>query len=202
MPPPRRPRERLIALTQPTGAPVSAYGDTRRYTRMRERLQTNGAAIVVATVFALLCALLLFDDPGRAPTLTIDNPTAFDVRVEVSDANRAEWTVLTSARQQCGAAVEAPIDRGRDMGVPAADAGAGVRGDRDGPRRSRAGELALRHPRCRRPTVGGGRRSASAPAELLNRGSRDRVTHGTTAPRSIHATIVFDVQHRGRARPS
>ncbi len=112
MPPPRRPRERLIALTQPTGAPVSAYGDARRNTRLRERLQTNGAAIVVATVFALLCALLLFDDPGRAPTLTIDNPTAFDVRVEVSDANRAEWTVLTSARQQCGATVEAPIDHG------------------------------------------------------------------------------------------
>ena len=99
-------------MTQPTGAPVSAYGDTRRYTRLRERLQTNGAAIVVATVFALLCALFLFDDPGRVPTLTIDNPTAFDVRVEVSDANRAEWTVLTSARQQCGAAVEAPIDHG------------------------------------------------------------------------------------------
>jgi hypothetical protein len=103
----------LIALTHPTGAPVSAYGDARRHTRLRERLQTNGAAIAVAAVFALLCALFLFDDPGRAPTLTIDNPTAFDIRVEVSDAGRAEWTVLTSARQQCAASVEAPVDRGQ-----------------------------------------------------------------------------------------
>jgi hypothetical protein len=66
----------------------------------------------MAAVFALLCGLLLFNDPGRAPTLTIDNPTPYDIRVEVSDTNRAEWTVLGLARQQCAASIESPIDRG------------------------------------------------------------------------------------------
>jgi len=67
---------------------------------------------MLAALFALLTATFLFDDPGRAPTLTIDNATRYDIRVEVSDPTRSAWTVLTSARQQCAASVESPIDRG------------------------------------------------------------------------------------------
>jgi hypothetical protein len=99
-------------LTQPTGAPVSAYRTTHKRFRLRQLLQTNAAAIVVATVLAVVCGARLFDDPGRVSSITIDNPTAYDVRVDVSDAARADWTVLTSARQQCSASVESPIDRG------------------------------------------------------------------------------------------
>jgi len=99
-------------LTQPTGAPVSAYRTTHKRLHLRQLLQTNAAAIVVATVLAIVCGALLFDDPGRAPTVTIENPTAYDIRVDVSDAARADWMVLTSARQQCSASVESPIDRG------------------------------------------------------------------------------------------
>jgi len=99
-------------LTQPTGAPVSAHRDTRRRFRLRERLQTNSAAIVIAAVFALAAGALLFDDPSRVPTVTIENPTAYDVRVDVSDGDQAGWTVLGSARQHCSASVESAVDRG------------------------------------------------------------------------------------------
>jgi hypothetical protein len=100
------------ALTQPTGAPVSTHQKTGMRFRLRERLQTNGAAIIVAAVFALLCGGLLFRDPGRVPALTIDNPTPYDVRVDVRGADADGWTVLTSARQHCAASVESSIDRG------------------------------------------------------------------------------------------
>jgi hypothetical protein len=102
----------VTILPQPTGATVSAHGDAKRRIRFRERLQTNSAAIVVATVFALLLGALLLKDPVRVPALTIENPTAYDIRVDVSDANRDGWTVLASARQQCVATVESPVDRG------------------------------------------------------------------------------------------
>ena len=100
------------ALTQPTGAPVSTYRKTRDRFRLRERLQTNGAAILLATVFALMCSSLLFDDPGRVPTLTVDNPTPYDVRVDVRGDDTDGWTVLTSVRQHCATSVESSIDRG------------------------------------------------------------------------------------------
>jgi len=80
--------------------------------RLRGRFQTNGAAIIVAAVFALVCGGLLFRDPGRVPALTIDNPTAYDVRVDVRGEGTDAWTVLTSARQHCAASVESSIDHG------------------------------------------------------------------------------------------
>jgi len=106
------PDREVEALTQPTGAPVSAYQKTGVRFRLRERLQTNGAAIIVATVFALVCGGLLFNDPGRVPALTIDNPTPYDIRVDVRSGDSNSWTVLTSARQHCAASVESSIDRG------------------------------------------------------------------------------------------
>jgi hypothetical protein len=99
-------------LTQPTGVPVSEYQKTGLRFRLRERLQTNGAAIIVATVFALLCGSLLVDDPGRIAALTIDNPTPYDIRVDVRGDEADGWTVLTSARQHCAAFVESSIDHG------------------------------------------------------------------------------------------
>jgi hypothetical protein len=99
-------------LTQPTGAPVSAQRKPRRRFRFLEHLQTNTAAIVVATLFALLCGSLLFHDPARLPALTIDNPSRYDVKVDVSGDNGSTWTVLTTARQSCAATVESPVDRG------------------------------------------------------------------------------------------
>jgi hypothetical protein len=99
-------------LTRPTGAPVSAHHGTRRRFRFLEHFQTNGAAIVVAAVFALLCGGLLLHDPARLPALTIDNPSPYDVKVDVSGDNGSTWTVLTTARQNCAAMVESPIDRG------------------------------------------------------------------------------------------
>jgi hypothetical protein len=99
-------------LTQPTGAPVSASRALKRRTRWLEHLQTNGAAIVVAALVALIAGAFAFDDPAHVPQLTIDNPTAYDIRVEVSDDARAGWTALTNARQHCSAIVDEAIDRG------------------------------------------------------------------------------------------
>ena len=168
--------------------------------RLRERLQTNGAAIVVATVFALLCALLLFDDPGRAPDRsrsTTRQPTTFASRSVTPTAPSGRcWDRLA---EHCAADGRSqPIDQGRHWVFRLQAQGHGGRGDRRRPRRSRAGELALRHPRGVAQQWESSRHSASAPSELLNVVTRS-VTHGTRAPRSIHATIVADVQHRGRA---
>jgi len=66
----------------------------------------------MAAVFALVAGALLFRDPARVPTVTIENPTAYDIRVDVSDADQAGWTVLGSARQHCSATVESAVDRG------------------------------------------------------------------------------------------
>jgi hypothetical protein len=66
----------------------------------------------VASLVALLCGTLLIDDPARLPALTIDNPTPYDVKVDVSGDNGSSWTVLTTARQNCAATVESPVDRG------------------------------------------------------------------------------------------
>jgi hypothetical protein len=66
----------------------------------------------VATLFALLCGNFLFNDPARVPAVTIDNPTPYDVKVDVSGDNGSSWTVLTTARQNCAANVESTVDRG------------------------------------------------------------------------------------------
>jgi hypothetical protein len=80
--------------------------------RLAERLQTNTAAIVVAALVALLASALIIHDPSRVKTITIDNPTSYDVRVEASGGGGSGWTVLGTARQQCGSTIELPIDQG------------------------------------------------------------------------------------------
>jgi hypothetical protein len=54
----------------------------------------------------------MIHDPSRVNTITIDNPTSFDVRVQASDGSGSGWTVLGSARQQCASTIELPIDQG------------------------------------------------------------------------------------------
>ena len=99
-------------MTQPQGAPVSAMRASKPRRRQLEHLGTNTAAIVIATLFALVCGAFIVRDADRAPDLTIDNPTSYDVRVEVSDGARSEWTALGTARQFCNLAIDAPVDQG------------------------------------------------------------------------------------------
>jgi hypothetical protein len=83
-----------------------------RRLRLAEWLQTNTAAIVVAALLALGASALIIHDPARVNTVTIDNPTSYDVRVEASDGNGSGWTALGTARQQCASTIELPIDQG------------------------------------------------------------------------------------------
>ncbi len=98
-------------MTHPTGVPVSSFRAPRRF-RLGERLQTNTAAIVVAALVALGASALLIHDPSRVKTITIDNPTSYDVRVEASNGSGTEWTALGTAGQQCAATIELPTDQG------------------------------------------------------------------------------------------
>lgn len=80
--------------------------------RRRRTLPTRLVDVTFAAVFALIGTVLAMQDPPRAPDVTIDNGTPYDLTIKVSDEAGQDWMAfaLVSARSQ--AIVRAPIDQG------------------------------------------------------------------------------------------
>ena len=80
--------------------------------RRRRTLPTRLVDVTVAAAFALIVTALAMSDPGRAPDVTIDNDTPYDLTIKVSDATGREWMAFALANAQSQTIVRAPIDQG------------------------------------------------------------------------------------------
>ena len=80
--------------------------------RRRRTLPTRLVDVTVAAAFALIVTALAMHDPRRAPDFTIQNDTAYDLTIKVSDAEGKEWMAFALVNAQSQSIVRAPIDQG------------------------------------------------------------------------------------------
>jgi len=80
--------------------------------RRRRTLPTRLVDVTVAAAFALIVTALAMHDPRRAPDFTVENDTAYDLTIKVSNAEGKEWMAFALVNAQSQSIVRAPIDQG------------------------------------------------------------------------------------------
>ena len=80
--------------------------------RGRRTLPTRLIDVTVAAVFALIVTALAVHDPPRAPDVTIDNGTAYDLTIKVSDEAGRDWMAFALVSAGSQTIVRSPIDQG------------------------------------------------------------------------------------------
>jgi hypothetical protein len=92
------------------------------------RMRWTAPVIAAALVVALLLGNTAFRGSGAIAVLRIENNTAYDVDVDISDAAGREWIALTTVSQHSVTRVEDVADQGRtwrfrfaSQGVPGGD---------------------------------------------------------------------------------
>ena len=78
----------------------------------RRTLPTRLVDVTVAAAFALIVTVVAMHDPRRAPDVTIENDTAYDLTIKVSDAEGKDWMAFALVNAKSQALVRAPIDQG------------------------------------------------------------------------------------------
>ncbi|MEO5837417.1 MAG: hypothetical protein ABIQ73_05760 [Acidimicrobiales bacterium] len=80
--------------------------------RRRRTLPTRLIDVTVAAVFAMIVTALTMRDPPRAPDVTIDNETPYDLTIKVSDGAGKSWMAFALVNAQSQTVVRSPIDQG------------------------------------------------------------------------------------------
>lgn len=80
-------------------------------TPLRNPQRAAGAFLGAAVVSVLLLAPGLSAGPF-VPQLTVDNPTPFDVTIELTDGDRSGWSDVGTVRRETGDVVEEIADPG------------------------------------------------------------------------------------------
>ena len=80
--------------------------------RRRRTVPTRLVDVAAAGLFALIVTAISVQGPTRAPDITIDNPTPYDLTVKVSDDGGREWMGFALVSAQSTTLVRAPIDQG------------------------------------------------------------------------------------------
>lgn len=70
------------------------------------------AALAVVAVAVVLVSVRMTRQPSVAPALTVANPTVYQVEVDVSRPERANWLSLGSVRRESEQAMHEVIDQG------------------------------------------------------------------------------------------
>ena len=80
--------------------------------RRRRTLPSRLVDVTVAAAFAMVITALAMHDPPRAPDVTIDNETPYDLTIKVSDAAGEDWMAFAVVDAQSQHIVRAPLDQG------------------------------------------------------------------------------------------
>ena len=80
--------------------------------RRRRTLPTRLIDVTIAAMFALIATALVTHDPPRAPDITIDNETPYDLTIKVSDEAGNGWMAFALVSAQSQTIVRSPIDQG------------------------------------------------------------------------------------------
>ena len=80
--------------------------------RRRPAVPTVLLDVAIAATFALVITSWLMHDPSRTPDVTIENETAYDLTVKVSDATGEHWMGFAIVNAGSQFTVRAPIDQG------------------------------------------------------------------------------------------
>ena len=80
--------------------------------RRRRTLPTRLIDVTFAAVFALIATAVAMHDPPRAPDVTIDNETPYDLTIKVSDEAGEDWMAFALVNAGSHAIVRSPIDQG------------------------------------------------------------------------------------------
>ena len=80
--------------------------------RRRRTLPTRLIDVTFAAVFALIATAVAMHDPPRAPDVTIDNETPYDLTIKVSDEAGKDWMAFALVNAGSQTIVRAPIDQG------------------------------------------------------------------------------------------
>lgn len=91
--------------------------------RRRRTVPTRLVDVTAAALFALIVTAFAVQSPPRAPDITIDNPTPYDLTIKVSDGAGDGWMGFALVNAQSETVVRAPIDQGSEWLL---DFGAGV----------------------------------------------------------------------------
>ncbi|CAN5237186.1 hypothetical protein BH18ACT4_BH18ACT4_16110 [soil metagenome] len=79
---------------------------------LRGLLDTNLAAVVVATIVAYLIGPLLPGGPDLVGSVAVVNASEYDIQVQVSDDDRGGWMSLTTAESESTSVTSHVIDQG------------------------------------------------------------------------------------------
>ena len=80
--------------------------------RRRRTLPTRLIDVTIAAVLALSATALAMHDPPRAPDVTIDNETPYDLTIKVSDEAGENWMAFALVNAGSQSIVRSPIDQG------------------------------------------------------------------------------------------
>src|SRR5690242_7550229 len=81
-------------------------------TRPRRPVGSVALAAVLLVAGVWLLSVVVFDDPARVDQLKIDNPSEFDIGVDVRAADAPGRLLLGQAVQRCATAFHDLIDQG------------------------------------------------------------------------------------------
>ena len=82
--------------------------------RRRRTVPTRLVDVTAAALFAVVVTAFVVQSPSRAPDVTIDNPTPYDLTVKVSDRSSDDWMGFALVDAQSQTVVGAPIDQGSE----------------------------------------------------------------------------------------
>jgi hypothetical protein len=80
--------------------------------RRRRTVPTRLVDVMVAAAVALTVTAVAVDSPSRAPDITVDNETAYDLTIKVSDRAGDDWMGFALVNARSEVVVRAPIDHG------------------------------------------------------------------------------------------
>jgi hypothetical protein len=89
--------------------------------RRRRTVPTRLVDVTAAALFAVIVTAIAVQSPPRAPDVTIDNPTPFDLTIKVSDGSGVDWMGFALVEAHTQTVVRAPIDQGADWSLDFGD---------------------------------------------------------------------------------